>query len=148
MIDHVHPHWTTPPEEPTPTPATPFGALLKQHREARGYSQSTLAILCGFDHSAISRWESGHRQASRETVSRLADELRLAPAEQDALYLAAGYVPPGQERAIHALLAPLNRRLLDMPALDAATRAQVDAVLTLLLVHLTPADEPVEGEAA
>lgn len=70
-----------------------FGATLKQYREERRVSQSKLAERAGFDHSYVSRLESGARTPTREAVSQLAIALQLDPMGQDALLAAAGFLP-------------------------------------------------------
>lgn len=78
--------------------ATPFAELLRRYREAARVSQSRLAQLSGFDHSYVSRLESGRRAPTREAVLRLAAALGLGPAERDNLLAAAGFLP---QRAEH-----------------------------------------------
>jgi transcriptional regulator with XRE-family HTH domain len=70
-----------------------FGAFLKRLREARGVSQSRLAEWAGFDHSYVSRLESGARQPTREAVDRLGEALGLEQVELDAMLAAAGFLP-------------------------------------------------------
>lgn len=77
---------------------TPFAELLRRYREAARVSQSRLAQLSGFDHSYVSRLESGRRAPTREAVLRLASALGLGPAERDNLLAAAGFLP---QRAEH-----------------------------------------------
>lgn len=77
---------------------TPFAELLRRYREAARVSQSRLAQLSGFDHSYVSRLESGRRAPTREAVLRLAAALGLGPAERDNLLAAAGFLP---QRAEH-----------------------------------------------
>ena len=55
-----------------------FGGLLKAMREARRISQSKLAERADFDHSYVSRLESGARMPTRDAVERLASALTLA----------------------------------------------------------------------
>ena len=54
-----------------------FGALLKGFRERRGVSQSKLAERANFDHSYVSRLESGSRMPTRDAVDRLGMALGL-----------------------------------------------------------------------
>ncbi|MDI3340377.1 MAG: helix-turn-helix transcriptional regulator [Sphaerobacter sp.] len=99
-----------------------FAQLLRRYREEARISQSRLAESAGFDHSYVSRLESGNRTPTREAVLKLAEALGLAPAQCDTLLATAGYMP---ER-IESLLA-------DEPILS--------EVLRLLQSHDIP--EPV-----
>ncbi|HEY7200918.1 MAG TPA: FxSxx-COOH system tetratricopeptide repeat protein, partial [Candidatus Dormibacteraeota bacterium] len=67
-----------------------FGELLRRQRAAAGLSQAALAARSGISTDAISMLERGVRSAPRNsTVARLAEALRLGPAERDALAAAA-----------------------------------------------------------
>lgn len=77
------------------TEATRFGTLLSEARKERKYSQAKLAAEAGVDGSYVSRIEDGSREPSRETVSMFCRVLDLAATDQNRLYVAAGYVPPG-----------------------------------------------------
>jgi transcriptional regulator with XRE-family HTH domain len=72
-----------------------FGGVLRDFRERLGVSQAKLAKLAEFDHSFISRLESGARMPTREAVDRLAAALRLEPEERDRLRNAAGFLGTG-----------------------------------------------------
>ena len=78
-----------------------FAQLLKQYREGGRVSQSRLAEIAGFDHSYVSRLESGNRTPTREAVAKLAEALGLAPEQRDSLLAAAGYMP----QRVESLLA-------------------------------------------
>ena len=78
-----------------------FSRLLKQYRESARVSQSRLAELAEFDHSYVSRLESGSRIPTREAVGKLADALELENGERDMLLAAAGYMP----QRVESLLA-------------------------------------------
>lgn len=80
---------------------TEFGLLLKSLREKRGISQSKLAEVAEFDHSYVSRLESGARSPTREAVDRLGEALELEQPQRDSLLAAAGFLP----RDITSLLA-------------------------------------------
>lgn len=71
----------------------PFGRTLKHCRESRRVSQSKLAELAGFDHSYVSRLESGSRTPTRDAVGQLAIAMQLDADDHDRLLAAAGYVP-------------------------------------------------------
>jgi transcriptional regulator with XRE-family HTH domain len=78
-----------------------FGAVLKQFREARRVSQSKLAERAGFDHSYVSRLESGARTPTRDAVEQLSNALELTRIQQDELLASAGFLP----REVSSLLA-------------------------------------------
>lgn len=110
-----------------------FGAVLKQFRETRRVSQSKLAERAGFDHSYVSRLESGARTPTRDAVEQLSNALELAQVQQDELLAAAGFLP----REVSSLLAGepeitevLN--LLQNSMVPAAYRDSMRQVLRLL----------------
>lgn len=70
-----------------------FGATLKRYREARRVSQSKLAERAGFDHSYVSRLESGARTPTRDAVEQLARALDLEQVSRDELLASAGFLP-------------------------------------------------------
>lgn len=70
-----------------------FGVLLKRLREARRVSQSKLAERADFDHSYVSRLESGARMPTREAVERLGQALGVSLMEQDSMLASAGFLP-------------------------------------------------------
>lgn len=70
-----------------------FGVTLKKFREARRVSQSKLAGRAGFDHSYVSRLESGARTPTRDAVEQLSIALELEPICRDELLASAGYLP-------------------------------------------------------
>ncbi len=90
---------------------------MKGLREVRRVSQSKLAERAEFDHSYVSRLESGARMPTREAVERLAVALDLGQQEQDALLAAAGFLP----RDVASLLSdePVIGEVLDLLQDDA-----------------------------
>ena len=78
-----------------------FGSTLKRLREVRRVSQSKLAERAGFDHSYVSRLESGARTPTREAVQQLSRALELDRSQQDGLLAAAGFLP----REVSSLLS-------------------------------------------
>lgn len=60
-------------------PSPEFGQFLKKCREKVPLSQSKLAEACDFDHSYISRLESGNRMPTREAVLLLGKAMGLQP---------------------------------------------------------------------
>ncbi len=110
-----------------------FGVFLKRLREVRRVSQSKLAERADFDHSYVSRLESGARMPTREAVERLAQALDLALPEQDALIASAGFLP----RDVASLLTdePAIGEVLDLlhdDAVPAEYRDNMRQVLRLL----------------
>lgn len=71
----------------------PIGILLREWRAMRRMSQMALALEAGISTRHLSFIETGKAQASRETVSCLADVLGMPLRERNALMLAAGFVP-------------------------------------------------------
>ncbi len=72
---------------------TDFGNLLKSLREKHGVSQSKLAERADFDHSYVSRLESGARMPTREAVDRLGMAMNLEQGSLDMLLASAGFLP-------------------------------------------------------
>jgi transcriptional regulator with XRE-family HTH domain len=112
---------------------TEFGALLKSLREKRGVSQSKLAERAEFDHSYVSRLESGARMPTREAVDRLGEAMSLEQATLDSLLAAAGFLP----RDVSSLLSsePVIGEVLDLlqdEAVPSEYRDNMRQVLQLL----------------
>ena len=78
-----------------------FGVTLKRFREARRVSQSKLAERAGFDHSYVSRLESGARTPTRDAVEQLSRAQELDDVQHDELLASAGFLP----REVSSLLA-------------------------------------------
>lgn len=97
--------------------STPIGDLLREWRGARRMSQLDLSLESGISTRHLSCVETGKAQASRETVSRLADALGMPLRERNAMLRAAGYAAMHPERDMAA------------PALDRVRQA-VDLILT------------------
>ncbi len=68
-----------------------FGSVLKDIRETRNISQNKLAIVAGFDHSTISRFETGDRVPVRDSVDALANALEADDLGRARLLKAAGF---------------------------------------------------------
>jgi transcriptional regulator with XRE-family HTH domain len=77
-----------------------IGLLLREWRELRRLSQLDLAHEAAISARHLGFIETGRAQASRETVSRLADALGVSLREHNALLLAAGYAPRYAESAL------------------------------------------------
>lgn len=59
----------------------PLGVLVREAREARGWSQVELAERLGLSGAQVSRVEAGLRGVSLDVLARLAQELEI-PADQ------------------------------------------------------------------
>lgn len=55
-----------------------FGERLRTLRNAKGYSQENLALLCGLDQTYISGIERGRRNVSLVNIHRIARALGLS----------------------------------------------------------------------
>jgi len=67
-----------------------FGALLRRHREAAGFSQETLAERAGLSTRGVSDLERGARRMPyRDTVLRLGTALCLQPDDRAELLAAS-----------------------------------------------------------
>jgi transcriptional regulator with XRE-family HTH domain len=73
--------------------AAPVGALLREWRASRRWSQLDLALEAGLSTRHLSFIETGKSQPSRDTVLRLADTLDMPLRERNSLLNAAGYAP-------------------------------------------------------
>lgn len=58
-----------------------FGLNLQRLRRKRGYSQERLAYLAACSRAYLSGAEAGHRNATLETIDKLARALEVDPAE-------------------------------------------------------------------
>lgn len=124
-----------------------FGALLKSSREARSVSQSKLAERAEFDHSYVSRLESGARMPTRDAVDRLGLALDLTQGELDSLLAAAGFLP----RDVTSLLSsePVIGEVLDLlqdEQVPTEYRENMRQVLRLLAEQARYAVRQAQGE--
>lgn len=58
-----------------------FAANLRRYRHAKGLSQEELAYEAGINRTYISKLEKGGSYVGLEIISKLADVLRVDPAE-------------------------------------------------------------------
>ena len=93
-----------------------LGALLRDWRQLRRFSQLDLALEAEISQKHLSFIESGRSRPSREMVLLLAEHLAVPLRERNALLLAAGYAPIYLERS------------LEDPSLKAA-RSAIDLIL-------------------
>lgn len=73
--------------------APSIGALLRDWRQLRRFSQLDLALEAEISQKHLSFIESGRSRPSREMVLLLAEHLTVPLRERNALLLAAGYAP-------------------------------------------------------
>jgi predicted ATPase/transcriptional regulator with XRE-family HTH domain len=115
----------------TSASGVPFGALLKQFREAAGLTQEALAEQAGLSVRAISALERGvNRTPRRDTLERLASALAL-PVRKRAQLAAAAHpeIDPALAQPAGLDLHPK----LPLPATPLLGREhEVDAVIALL----------------
>jgi transcriptional regulator with XRE-family HTH domain len=111
-----------------------FGQVLKRLRESRRplLSQSRLGDWAEFDHSYVSRLESGVRRPTRDAVNKLASALKATGEERAALLAASGFLPgdPGVLLA-DSSLARLHT-ILDAKLLPADLEQQIRTSLAVL----------------
>jgi transcriptional regulator with XRE-family HTH domain len=89
-----------------------FGPMLARLRLARNLSQGRLGSKAGFDHSYISRLESGTRTPSWDAVQIIATELDLSQDDHSRLLAAAGFLPDDLSGLLDPLAVDVQRVLL------------------------------------
>lgn len=111
-----------------------FAPLLREYRDRRRLSQSRLAEAAGFDHSYVSRLESGSRMPTRDAVAKLAEAMGLDEGERDALLASAGFMPGRIENlfASEPVLSEVLGLLQDR-AVPADVRDDVRHMIALLV---------------
>lgn len=114
--------------------AVTFAPLLREYRDRRRLSQSRLAEAAGFDHSYVSRLESGTRMPTRDAVAKLAEAMGLEEGERDALLASAGFMPGRIENlfASEPILSEVLGLLQDR-AVPAEVREDVRHMISLLV---------------
>ena len=100
---------------------TPFGALLRQWREARRYSQLDLALEANISSKHVSFLETGRNQPSRDMILRLSNAMEVPLRDRNLLFRAAGFAEAYAESSLEA------------PAMS-----QVDEALTRILEKHEP----------
>ena len=69
-----------------PTSLLPLGRVIRERREALGFSQERLAEQCGFDRTYISMLERGMRNPSLQNLFKLADGLGTSVSKLTEIY--------------------------------------------------------------
>ncbi len=87
-----------------------FGELLRELRNARGWSGEYLADEAGVTQGLISKYETLGRKPKPETIHKLAKALDVDPAP---LLFAAGYAS-GEEDVTPPRIAPGVRVIIDL----------------------------------
>jgi transcriptional regulator with XRE-family HTH domain len=75
-----------------PAPFQEVGSVIAEFRLSRNMSQVNLAVNADFDHSYISRLESGSRNPTRDALERISRALRLNHSEEAVLMNAGGFI--------------------------------------------------------
>ena len=58
-----------------------FGAVVRQHRQAQGYSQESFADACGLHRTYVGAIERGERNVSIDNIARIAETLGVHIAD-------------------------------------------------------------------
>lgn len=88
-----------------------FGAVLRQWRQARGYSQLDLGLAADVSAKHVSFLETGRARPSREMITLLSSTLDIPLSERNLLLHAAGYSEG------------YSAMTLDQPAMEPVRRA-------------------------
>jgi transcriptional regulator with XRE-family HTH domain len=95
-----------------PEGAPSAGALLREWRKRRNFSQLELALRSAISSRHLSFIETGRAQPSREMVLHLAERLDVPLRERNRLLLAAGFAPVFGERSLgESAMAPVREAL-------------------------------------
>ena len=81
---------------------TTFGAILKQWRDRRSFSQLELALTSQVSQRHISFLESGRAKPSQEMILQLANVLEIPFRQQNLMLSAAGFAPIHTETDLSA----------------------------------------------
>lgn len=125
-----------------------FAEALRHSRERQRLSQSRLAAAAGFDHSYVSRLESGSRTPTRDAVTKLGGALALDDIETDALLAAAGFMPARIENLLAA--EPVVGEVLGIlqnGGVPEDVREDLRAAISLLIRQAQRASAPAWSEA-
>lgn len=71
-----------------------FMQQIRALRASRRWSQERASENCDMDHSLFSRLEGGSRVPTPESVAKIVAGFALDARRADALYAAAGFLPP------------------------------------------------------
>src|SRR5262245_15339057 len=90
-----------------------FHMRLRQLREQRGISQSTLATRVGVSEETLRAWELGRRRPGKDTVVKLATALEFTPGTPEWY----AFIALARGLALPAPAAPDNTALADTAAM-------------------------------
>lgn len=88
-----------------------LGQYVKTYREDRGFSSRELSRMIGVSSSVISKIENAERSATRETIQKIADALRLNRAEHAVLLKSAGYEVGTNTKELNRLVDQISDEL-------------------------------------
>lgn len=91
----------------------PFGRLLKEWRNRRGFSQLDLALATGTTQRHLSFIESGRANPSRDMILRISGTMDVPLRQQNVLLLSAGYAPVWGQRELSAPDLAMVSKALD-----------------------------------
>src|SRR5262249_20129287 len=95
-----------------PEDAPTAGALLREWRQRRNFSQLELALRSAVSARHLSFIETGRARPSREMVLHLAERLDVPLRERNRILLAAGFAPVFGERSFDdSEMAPVRDAL-------------------------------------
>ena len=118
----------------TPVSTTPFGLLLRRHRERAGLTQEELAERADLSADAVSALERGvRRRAQPKTVRALATALQLSGSERSTFLMSVSQPLPDDEEPGTAKAEDPSRVGLPIPPTPLVGREQEqEAALALL----------------
>lgn len=90
-----------------------FGEWLKVQLIEQDMTQSELAVRIGVQPPQVSRLISGEREATPETLIKIADALRMS---RQQVFRAAGLLPPDPDA--NKMIEKILHEVQDMPEID------------------------------
>lgn len=110
-----------------------FADTLRRYRQQARFSQSRLASYAGFDHSYVSRLESGTRTPTRSAVVALGKAMQLPSVDMDCLVASAGYMP-GQVESLLAAEPVIGEAFAVLRDMSVAEDAKDDLRASIALL--------------
>lgn len=106
----------------------PFQTELKHYRNRAKLSQAELSRRAGFDHSYVSRLESGQHMISRKSLEIFGKALELTEDEMQLFRHSAGFIAIGDSTITkHPILKDIAR------ALEGPKAQAIETALGLIL---------------
>lgn len=119
-----------------------YGSALKDIRRGANISQAKLAERANYDHSFVSRLESGSREPSREATEALSVALESDEMQTDRLLASAGYRGRGNTIPFNETEMLAVNAILINPETPEKTKERIRAILAALgdlaLSHVRP----------